>query len=37
VPLPTVRELIKRGELEPDVMVARSGSEDWQPMSAVAE
>jgi len=35
VPLPTVRELIQRGELEPDVMVARTGSEDWQPMSAV--
>lgn len=35
VPLPTVRELIQRGELEPDVMVARTGSEEWQPVSAV--
>jgi LemA protein len=37
VPLPTVRELIQRGELDPDVMVARTGSEEWQPISAVAE
>lgn len=36
VPLPTVRELIQRGELEPDVMVARSGSDEWQPLTAVA-
>lgn len=36
VPLPTVRELIQRGELEPDVMVARAGSEEWQPVSTVA-
>ena len=35
VPLPTVRELILRGELEPDVLVARTGSEEWQPVSAV--
>ncbi len=35
VPLPTVRELILRGEVEPDVLVARSGSEEWQPMSAL--
>ncbi len=37
VPLPTVRELIMRGELEPDVLVARSGSEEWQPVSAIAQ
>lgn len=36
VPLPTVRELIQRGELEPDVLVARSGSEEWLPVQAVA-
>ncbi len=35
VPLPTVRELILRGELDAEVLVARTGSEDWQPMSAV--
>ena len=35
VPLPTVRELIQRGELEADVLVARAGSEDWQPLAAV--
>lgn len=37
VPLPAVRELIQRGELEPDVMVARSGSEEWQPVSALSQ
>jgi LemA protein len=37
VPLPTVRELIQRGELEADVLVARSGSEEWQPASALAQ
>ncbi len=36
VPLPTVRELIQRGELEPDVLVARSGSEEWLPVPAVS-
>ena len=37
VPLPTVRELIQRGELEADVLVARSGSEEWQPASALPQ
>ena len=37
VPLPTVRELIQRGELEADVMVARAGSEEWQPVSALPQ
>lgn len=37
VPLPTVRELIQRGELDAEVMVARAGSEDWQPMSVVGK
>lgn len=35
VPLTTVRELIQRGELEPDVLVAPSGSDDWHPASGV--
>jgi LemA protein len=35
VPLPTVRELIQRGELEADVLVARTGSEEWVPVSVV--
>jgi LemA protein len=37
VPLPTVRELIQRGDLDPDVLVARTGSEDWRPVSALAQ
>jgi LemA protein len=35
VPLPTVHELIQRGELEADVLVARAGSEEWQTVSAI--
>lgn len=35
VPMTTVRELIQRGELEPDVLVAQSGSDDWHPASVV--
>ena len=37
VPLPTVRELINRGELDSEVLVARSGSDEWQPVSAIAQ
>jgi hypothetical protein len=37
VPLPTVRELIQRGELDTEVMVARSGSDEWQPVSAITQ
>ncbi len=37
VPLPTVRELIQRGELDADVLVARSGSEEWLPVSVVQQ
>lgn len=37
VPLPTVRDLISRGELAPDVLIAPAGSEEWQPASALAQ
>ncbi len=36
VPLQAVRDLVQRGELDADVMVARAGSEEWQPVSTLA-
>ncbi len=37
VSLGTVRALIARGELDPDVLVARRGSDQWRPAAAIPE